>query len=54
VALALHPFLTGHPHRAKRIDKALEHIAGHDGVWLTTGAEIAAWYYEHYYDWAPN
>lgn len=54
MALALHPFLTGHPFRARWFDKALSYITGHDRVWLTTGGEIARWYYEHYYDLAPK
>jgi allantoinase len=44
MALALHPLLIGHPFRFKYLDRALEHIVGHDGVWLTTSDEIA----EHY------
>ena len=32
------------------LDEALAHIVAHDGVWLATGREIAAWYTEHYYD----
>jgi peptidoglycan/xylan/chitin deacetylase (PgdA/CDA1 family) len=54
MALALHPFLSGHPFRAKWIGKALEHITGHNDVWLATGGQIADWYYEHYYDAAPK
>lgn len=44
MALALHPFVTGQAFRAKYLDKALEYIASHEGVWLTTSDEIA----EHY------
>lgn len=44
MALALHPFVIGQAFRAKYLDRALEYIAGHDGVWLTTSDEIA----EHY------
>lgn len=44
MALALHPFVTGQPFRAKYLDQALEYIAGHPGVWLTTSDKIA----EHY------
>jgi peptidoglycan/xylan/chitin deacetylase (PgdA/CDA1 family) len=50
MALALHPYLSGHPYRSKALDKALAHITSHDKVWLTTGGEIADWYYQHYYD----
>ncbi|OLT37892.1 polysaccharide deacetylase [Actinomadura sp. CNU-125] len=44
MALALHPFVTGQPFRAGYLDRALEYIAGHPHVWLTTSDEIA----EHY------
>jgi peptidoglycan/xylan/chitin deacetylase (PgdA/CDA1 family) len=44
MALALHPFATGQAFRAKYLDKALEHIASHDGVWLTTSDDIADFY----------
>jgi allantoinase len=44
MALALHPFVSGQPFRAKYLDQALEYVAGHPGVWLTTSDEIA----EHY------
>lgn len=54
MALSLHPYLTGHPFRARWLDKALEHITGHERVWLATGGEIAAWYYQHYYEQAPK
>ncbi len=54
MALALHPFLTGHPFRAKWFARSLEYITSHDRVWVTTGGEIARWYYDHYYDAAPK
>ncbi len=54
MALALHPFLSGHPFRSKWLDRSLQHITSHEKVWLTTGGEIARWYYEHYYDQAPK
>jgi peptidoglycan/xylan/chitin deacetylase (PgdA/CDA1 family) len=50
MCLPLHPFLTGQPQRIAALDEALAHIVAHDGVWLATGREIAAWYTEHYYD----
>ena len=50
MALAIHPYLSGHPYRARWLDRALEYITSHEGVWVTTGGEIALWYYEHYYD----
>jgi allantoinase len=44
MALALHPFVSGQPFRARYLDQALEHVASHPGVWLATSDEIA----EHY------
>ncbi|MFV2175275.1 hypothetical protein ACFHW2_29400 [Actinomadura sp. LOL_016] len=44
MALALHPFVTGQPFRAAYLNRALEYIAGHPGVWLTTSDEIARHY----------
>jgi allantoinase len=54
MALALHPFLTGHPFRAKWFARSLEYITSHPNVWVTTGGEIARWYYDHYYADAPK
>jgi allantoinase len=44
MALCLHPFIVNQPFRHKYLVQALEHIAGHSGVWLTTSDEIAAHY----------
>ncbi|HUB96499.1 MAG TPA: polysaccharide deacetylase family protein [Stellaceae bacterium] len=41
MAIALHPYLTGVPHRIGALDAALAYICRHDGVWRTTGSEIA-------------
>jgi peptidoglycan/xylan/chitin deacetylase (PgdA/CDA1 family) len=43
MGIGVHPFLVGQPFRAKHFERALAHIAGHDGVWLTTSDEIARW-----------
>jgi peptidoglycan/xylan/chitin deacetylase (PgdA/CDA1 family) len=40
MAIALHPFLIGAPHRIRTLDRALTHIAGHGKVWFATGSEI--------------
>ncbi|MDH3234936.1 MAG: polysaccharide deacetylase family protein [Alphaproteobacteria bacterium] len=42
MALTIHPWMSGQPHRIKFLEAALAHIMGHDGVWSTTGAEILA------------
>lgn len=49
MCLALHPFIISQPFRHKYLDKALEYIAGHDGVWLATSDEIADWYFDNAY-----
>jgi len=46
LGIGIHPFLVGQPFRAKHFERALEHIAGRDDVWLTTSDEIATWYLE--------
>jgi peptidoglycan/xylan/chitin deacetylase (PgdA/CDA1 family) len=47
MALPVHPFIVGQPYRHKYLDKALEYIAGHEGVWCTTSDEIADYYLEN-------
>jgi len=44
MAIAVHPFVTGQPHRIGALDAALSYICSHEGVWLATGREIV----EHY------
>jgi allantoinase len=44
MAICLHPYLTGVPHRIGALDAALDYICRHDGVWKATGAEIARHY----------
>ncbi|TCO48055.1 polysaccharide deacetylase family protein [Actinocrispum wychmicini] len=44
MALAVHPFILGQAFRHKYLDQALEYVANHPGVWLTTSDEIAAHY----------
>jgi allantoinase len=41
MGIALHPYLTGQPHRIGALDNALKYITAHEGVWLATGSEIA-------------
>jgi allantoinase len=40
MGLALHPFLIGAPGRIRLLDKALAHMAAHEGVWFARGHEI--------------
>ena len=44
LSIAIHPFLIGHPFRARHLARALDHIRKHEAVWLTTGSAIIDWY----------
>jgi hypothetical protein len=46
----LHPYLIGQANRIGAFDELLAYVTGHEGVWLPTAREIAAYYYEHHYD----
>lgn len=46
MCIALHPFLTGVPHRIRYLDRALRYVASHGQVWFATGHEIIAAYRE--------
>jgi len=48
MAICLHPFLIGHPHRARYFADALAHITSRREVWVTTGARIVDWYKQTY------
>ncbi len=50
MCIPLHAYAVGHPHRIAAFEAALEYITGHDDVWVTTGREIADWYYQHHYE----
>ena len=41
MAIALHPYLIGVPHRIGAFDAALKYICKHKKVWKATGSEIA-------------
>lgn len=44
MAISIHPYLTGVPHRIKYLEALYDYIASHDGVVMWTGAEILDWY----------
>jgi peptidoglycan/xylan/chitin deacetylase (PgdA/CDA1 family) len=48
MALCLHPFIINQPFRQKYLERALDYIAGHSDVWLTTSDDIAAHYAQNY------
>ena len=51
LAICLHPFLYGQPHRLKYLDEALAYVMSHEGVWQATGSEIADWAMR---EWLPS
>ncbi len=44
MAISIHPYLTGVPHRIKYLEQLYDYILGHEGVVMWTGAEITDWY----------
>ncbi|MGO4712710.1 polysaccharide deacetylase family protein [Bradyrhizobium sp. 2TAF24] len=44
MALVVHPYIMGAPHRLRYFREALQHIAGKNGVVFRTGEEILDWY----------
>ena len=50
MCIPLHPYLIGQPYRLAAFEEALAYIAGHEGVWLATGREIAQHFNTHCHD----
>jgi allantoinase len=50
MCIALHPFVTGQPHLVGALDEIFSYLKSFDGVWWTTGDEIAEHYLEHGYE----
>ncbi|HXF86933.1 MAG TPA: polysaccharide deacetylase family protein [Xanthobacteraceae bacterium] len=44
LALAIHPYLSGQPHRIKYLEQIYDYAAKFDGVLYWTGAQILDWY----------
>jgi allantoinase len=44
LSIAIHPYITGVPHRIKYLEAFLEFARGQDGVAFWTGEQILAWY----------
>jgi hypothetical protein len=40
MAICLHPYLIGVPHRIGSLDNAIKYICSHPDVWCATGSEI--------------
>ena len=44
MALSIHPYITGVPHRIRYLEEVLDYVISHDGVALMTASEIGDWY----------
>ncbi len=47
MAMAVHPYISGVPHRIKYFEAVYDYMRKKPGVWLTTGEEIYEWYKTH-------
>ena len=44
MSIAVHPFIAGHPFRAKHLERALAYFKQREGVWFATGADLIDWH----------
>lgn len=44
MAISIHPYLTGAPHRIRYLEELLDYVVGHDGTVMWTGEQILDWY----------
>lgn len=44
MAISIHPYLTGVPHRIRYLEALYHHIRAHGDVVMWTGAGILDWY----------
>ena len=44
MAMAVHPYVSGVPHRIAAFEAVYDYIAQHNDVWMATGDEICDWY----------
>ena len=44
MAIAIHPYISGQPHRIKYLEAVYDHVARHAGVLHWNGREILEWY----------
>ncbi|HEY7648406.1 MAG TPA: polysaccharide deacetylase family protein [Methylomirabilota bacterium] len=47
MAIAVHPYIHGVPHRIKYFEAVFDYLRKRKGVWLATGEEIYEWYKAH-------
>jgi len=44
MAIAIHPYISGQPHRIRYLEEIYDHIGGHEGVLHWNGREIYEWF----------
>ncbi len=44
MAISIHPYITGVPHRITYLEQLLDYVDGHDGTAWMTASEIGDWY----------
>ena len=44
MAISIHPYVTGVPHRIKYLEQLLDYVQGHEGAVFMTASEIGDWY----------
>ncbi|WP_297617324.1 polysaccharide deacetylase family protein [uncultured Roseicyclus sp.] len=44
MAISIHPYITGVPHRIKYLEALLDHVGAHDGAVWMTASQIGDWY----------
>ena len=44
MAISIHPYITGVPHRIGYLEQLLDYVGGHDGTAWMTASEIGDWY----------
>jgi len=44
MAISVHPYITGVPHRIRYLEELLDYVGGHEGTAWMTASEIGDWY----------
>jgi hypothetical protein len=44
MAISVHPYITGAPHRIGYLEKLYAYIRSREGVWMCKGEDILDWY----------
>ena len=44
MAIAIHPYISGQPHRIRYLEEIYDYVSGHPGVLHWNGAEILDWW----------